>query len=104
MATIIFFQDGRNDFPGSRNTVSVDGGRPFSMLGNMFKYYKLDRGEHTVVITSSNGSCWEITEDIGYSDCLNIKVQIDRDSNIMDVAHKVATEPSTVLFPKKLPK
>lgn len=104
MATIIFFQDGRVDFPGSGNTVSVDGGRSFSMLGNMFKYYKLDKGEHTVVITSSNGSCWEITEYIGYSDCLNIKVQIDRDSNIVAVAHGVAPEPRMALFPKKLPK
>lgn len=104
MATIIFFQDGRNDFPSSRNTVSVDGGRSFSMLGNMFKHYELDRGEHTVVITSSNGNCWEISEYVGYSDCLNIKVQIDRDSNIIAVAHKVAPEPPTVMFPKKLPK
>ncbi len=103
MATITFFPEG-TAIPNSRNTASVDGAKPFSILGSMFKYYKLDKGEHSVVITSSNGECWEVSGYVGYTDCLNVKVQVDRNDNIVGVSYKVAPEPPTVLFPKKLPK
>lgn len=105
MATYIIFQDGRTDFPNSRNTFSVDGSTAHKVLGNMSTYYKLDRGSHDFVITSANGQQWEISEYVGSSDCLNIKIQIDGDSNIVAVAHKVAPEPGTAwMMTKKAPK
>ena len=105
MATIILFQDGRSDFPSSGNTISLDGATPIRILSNMFKHYKLDSGEHTLVVKSSNGQAWEISAYVGYSECLNIKVQIDRDSNIIYVAYKVAPEqPTMALFAKEFPK
>ena len=70
----------------------------------MFTHYKLDSGDHTVVITSSNGDSWEVSDYVSSSDCLNIKVEIDNERNIIDVAYKVTPTPPTVLFPKKLPK
>lgn len=105
MAIYTIFNAGRTDYPSFSNTFTIDGSAPHRVLGNMFTFFKVDSGNHTIVITSSNGQRWEISAYVGSSDCLNIRVQVDRNSHIVGVDHKVAPEPPTAwMFTKKSPK
>jgi len=103
MATIIFYPDSPDTLPSISNTLSINGRRCFLFDINMFTHYKIDAGDCTLNVVSPNGSNWEISTYVGYSDCLNVKFITDDDGNIADVLYMVDQEPPTAMFAKKLP-
>ena len=85
----------------SRTVISVDGGREFSALGSMFKYFKTASGNHSVVVTSGNGQSWECADYIGSRDVMNIRLDVGSDGNVVNVAYRVGAEPPGMMFMKK---
>ena len=59
--------------------------------------YKTTAGQHTVIITSSNGQSWEVSAKVGYLEILTIKLRLSG-AEICDVAYKVADAPAGIGF------
>ena len=84
-----------------RTVISVDGGKSFPALGNLFEYFKIDRGDHSVIVTSENGQSWECADYVGNSDVMNIKLTVGDDGNVVSVGFNIGPEPSGMMFMKK---